>query len=570
MINILRIRNFVLIDELEIDFSSGLNIIIGETGSGKSMLADSLILLFGGRASAEYVRDGKNKAILEVELNYEKIPQITQILIDNSIELNQYYTLIIRREINSKGISRIFLNDSPVNLAILKSIGDLIIDFHGQHDHQSLLNSSKHIEIFDSIFHNEGMIVKYQRLRKELFDLIDEFINLQSRENDLKSKRDIITHQLKEILTFDPKSDEDLLLEKELNVVENAEKIILQCNECYELLFNSEQSAQSTLTKVSKILDNLSKFDIQFKQFSEEIQSAEIIVKETSAFLNEYLDTIDYNAEKIDQIRNRLSGINNLKRKYGAISEIIALKQKITTELDESENFEFLLKEKAQQIVDLKNEIRNVAIKISDYRKSNKGKFEKLITEKLQLMGIQNAVINISTNRVQADSNDLYSIAYEGVPLRLLEYGIEELEFHISTNIGEKPTPLANIASGGEVSRIMLAIKSILAENDVIPILVFDEIDTGISGRIARKVGIVMKELAKYHQIIAITHLPQIAALADRLILVKKYESKIRTWVESKMLNDNEKINEIAKMLSGESVSDAALESAKVLIISKV
>jgi len=570
MIKSLKIQNFVLIDVLDIEFTEGLNIIIGETGSGKSMLADAMLLLFGGRASADFVRNGANKAILETELDYHNNSSVEELLKSNDIEIYDHNTIIIRREINSKGISRTFINDSPVNLSVLKSFGDLLIDFHGQHDHQSLLDQKKHIEIFDSIYNQDILIHNYHILRDELSVLINDYTNLQQRESDLINRKEKISFQLKEIMQVDPKPDEDSILERELEILENAEQIIIQCNECYESLYSADNSVYAILARTKKIIENLSKFDFQFNQYSGEVQSAEIIIKEASVFLNDYVDKLNFDQAKIEDIRLRLYAINNLKRKYGTLSEIIELRDKVQKELDESDNFQYSLREKRAKIDDLKREIAKVVTEISEKRRKNAIVFERLVSEKLQIMGIQNATFKVNFNFAESDADELLSIFYNGKQCKLLESGIDELEFYISTNIGELPTPLSNVASGGEVSRIMLAIKSIMAENDTIPILVFDEIDTGISGRIAQKVGLVMKDLAKFHQIIAITHLPQIAALGEQVLLVRKFEDNIRTWIESTLLTENEKINEIAKMISGELVSDAAIESAKVLINSSV
>lgn len=566
MIKNLRIRNFALIDDLEVTFDSGLNIIIGETGSGKSMIVDSLILLFGDRASSDFVRTGEKKAIIEAEIEISGKDGIATLLESNNIDYVIEDTLILRREISSKGSSRNFVNDTPATLTILKSIGELLIDFHGQHDHQSLLKSENHIQIFDAINKKDNLIAQFAELKVQLSDKIDEYKSLSKKEHDLKSQRENLLFKLDEIKQVDPQADEDSKLETELVVLENAEQIIIQCNESYNLLFDSDTGAQAILSKVNKTLQNLSKYDSAFEQFANEIYSAEIIAKESSSFLMDYIEKLDYNPEKIEHIRIRLYNIKNLCRKYGTLAEVLELRDNIAAELSEYENFDFLTKDLLMQINSLRAELAKIGKQISQRRLSEAQIFARKLEEKLNQMGIANAEFQVVINHREASSGDLLSIDLENKSYKIYDNGFDELEFHISTNKGESPTPLAEVASGGEVSRIMLALKSILAGNDLIPIMVFDEIDTGISGRIAQKVGLVMKELAGYHQILAITHLPQIAAMGDNIILVHKHENDKRTFVDTKLLNYDEKIHEIAKMLSGEELTDAAIESAKILI----
>ncbi|PKL86827.1 MAG: DNA repair protein RecN [Ignavibacteriae bacterium HGW-Ignavibacteriae-1] len=566
MIKHLRIRNFALIDDLEVNFNSGLNVIIGETGSGKSMIVDSLILLFGDRASSDFVRTGENKAIIEAEIEIGGKAGIAALLESNDIDYVIEDTLILRREISVKGSSRNFVNDTPTTLNLLKSIGELLIDFHGQHDHQSLLKSENHIQIFDTINKKDDLIAQFVELKNQLSNKIDEYKTLTKKEHDLKSQRENLLYKLDEIQQVDPQADEDSKLETELVVLENAEQIIIQCNESYNLLFESETGVQSLLSRVNKTMQNLAKFDSAFEQYANEIYSAEIISKESSAFLIDYIEKLDYNPEKIEQIRTRLYNIKTLCRKYGTLAEVLELRDSILAEIAESENFDFLTKDLLKQIHSLRADLAQIGKQISNRRKTDAKTFSAKLEEKLNQMGIANAEFQVVIKHKEASNGDLLSIDLDKKSFKVFDNGYDELEFHISTNKGEKTTPLADVASGGEVSRIMLALKSILAGNDMIPIMVFDEIDTGISGRIAQKVGLVMKELATYHQILAITHLPQIAAMGDNMVLVRKQENDKRTFVETKLLSYEEKIHEIAKMLSGEELTEAAIESAKILI----
>lgn len=566
MIKSLRIHNFALIDELEVNFTSGLNIIIGETGSGKSMLIDSLILLLGDRASSDFVRTGEKKAVIEAEIDVTDNKQLSDLLLENGFEFVIDNTLLLRREISSKGSSRNFINDTPANLNMLKSIGEILIDFHGQHDHQSLLKTEKHIKIFDAINKKEHLIGEFIKLKGELIENVNNYTHLIKQENELKAERDMLEFKLDEILKVDPHPDEDVKLESELVVLENAEQIIIQCNECYNLLFDSQTGAQSILSSVFKTIQSLSKYDNEFEQYAAEINSAQIVTKETSSFLLNYINNLEFNPEKIERIRTRLFEIKNLIRKYGSLTQIIELRDIIKSKLAESENFDVSINDLMNKINELKGKLSILGLQISRQRVNESKTFSSQIENKLMQMGIPNADFKVLIRQKAASEDDLVSVNIDGRNHKIYEDGIDELEFHISTNMGEMPTSLINVASGGEVSRIMLGLKSILAGNDNIPIMVFDEIDTGISGRIAQKVGNVMKELAQYHQILAVTHLPQIAALGDTIISVRKFEDESRTWVEADILDDDGRINEIAKMLSGETITVSAIESAKILI----
>ena len=566
MIESIKIQNFILIDNLELSFSPGLNIITGETGSGKSMLISALILLFGERAGSDYVRFGENKALIEAILksdNYE----IINLLKENEIELFDS-EIIIRREISSKGNTRNFINDTPVSLNILKKLGELFIDFHGQHDHQALLNPENHIRIFDRTANYISLLNEYSETYSLLKEKVSEYHSLKSKEKSLLQKIDYQRFTLDEINKTNPLENEDIILEKELNIAQNAEKIFVLTNEIFEKLYNDDSSAFTLLSSSMKNLNDLSEFDISFKEFQTELEASKISMKEIASAAKSYSDAIEFNPQKIEEIRSRLYQLKLLQKKYGSLNDILELKGKIQLELSVIDNFDYEIENLKIEIKSLQNKCGDFAQKLSVERKNFALVVERNVIDNLENMGIANAGFKVQIkNNIINTKNEIDALGnIDGKFFSLNQYGIDELEFLISTNKGEVLKSLSEVASGGEISRVMLSLKSLVAKSDTIDTMVFDEIDNGISGRIAQKVGLVMDDISKYRQIIAITHLPQIAALGDINVSIEKKEINERAISYARILNDEEKLYEIAKMLSGDEITEAGLQSAVELI----
>ncbi|MBX3042508.1 MAG: DNA repair protein RecN [Candidatus Kapabacteria bacterium] len=565
MINNLYIKDFALIENLTLDLSSGLNIVIGETGSGKSMIIDALIIIFGGRASSDYVRRGASKAIIEVNLTING-SDFGEILKEPEIEFDN--ELIIRREISAKGNTRNFINDTPVNLNLIKSIGDLFIDFHGQHDHQSLLNPANQIDIFDKSAGLEQILNSYRILYLELKSEVAKFNHLVEKEQSLKDKLEIQKFKFDEINKVNPLVNEDNHLYAELKLLENSEIRFSLSSELYDLLYDSELSVLNNLAKANDILNKLGDIDNTFNEFQNEINSSLISIKEISQFSNSYKSSIVFNPEKIEEIRLRLLQLKGLQKKYGSIEKILEMREELENEIILAENFDDEKKKFIKRINELKSYIFIEAKKIEELRTDYSNIFSRSIESGLYNLGINNAKFEVRISRLAGDdiSDKSLVVNDEEKSIQLLSNGINNVEFYLSTNLGEDVKPLKQVASGGEISRIMLTIKNILAEKDNISCLVFDEIDTGVSGRIAGMVASAMSELAKYHQIIAISHLPQIAAKSDKLILVHKFEDDTKTYSEAKILSNSEKITEIAKMMSGNEITAASIENAEQLL----
>jgi DNA repair protein RecN (Recombination protein N) len=569
MIKTLYIKDFALIENCNIDFSNGLNVIIGETGSGKSMLIDALAIAFGDRASIGIVRNGAAKCIIELEIaNNNEL--ISTILKDNEID-NENESLIIRREISVKSGTRNFVNDTPVSLVLIKQIGELFIDFHGQHEHQSLLNSSHHPEIFDKAAGLNDLLSNYTSNFDSLKNSINEYKNLINKEKILKEKNEYTKYKLDEILSVSPIENEDEILESELKILENSEILNNYSRELYDSLYDSDNSAWNLLSRAIISIKQLTEIDNSFSEYKNELESALVSIKEVASFTNKYNSSIDYNPVRIEEIRLRINQLRLLKKKYGSITDILNLKSELESDFQLFSDFDKQKTELESKIKNIKNDIIKISLELESKRIIFSKIFSKNITDSLANLGITNSVfeVKIDRNFTEDKSIDSLSINIDNKYVSLTSNGINMVEFYISTNLGESLKPLRQVASGGEVSRIMLSIKNILADKDNISCLVFDEIDTGVSGRIAQMVGNSMKNLSKYHQIIAISHLPQISAISESCILVEKFENDNKTFSVAKRLSDEEKVFEVARLMSGENLSDANIKSAYELINNK-
>ncbi|MDP3441273.1 MAG: DNA repair protein RecN [Ignavibacteria bacterium] len=563
MLKSLFIKDYALIENIEVEFDKGLNIITGETGAGKSILIDAMGLLLGERASTEIVRKGAEKSIVEGIFDVSGNKKI-KAFIENH-EIDDADKLIVRREISLKGTNRCFLNDSPVTLNIIKEIGDLLVDLHGQHEHQSLLRVESHIEMLDEFWDSEELIQNFKGNITALHKLTSELKTLRKKESELKEKKELYDFQLKEIDSVSPVLDEESKLEDELLILDNAEKLIGTAAEVYEALYDSEESLTDKLGIISNKINDLKKIDKSFEEKSEEVQSALALLNDVSSFLRSYKDSVELDPERLEEVRIRLGALNMLKKKYGgSIASIIEHRKKIAAEFDLAENFNLKISELEKQINELRKSAGLAAKQISARRETAAKKIKREVEEALKSLGIAESNFVVKIENAISTSDDSIFIGSKSYSYN--ERGYDFVEFYVSTNSGEEPKPLVKVASGGEISRIMLALKSILAKSGHLPILIFDEIDTGVSGRIAQKVGQTLKQLSKSHQIITITHLPQIAGYGDIHFAVQKSKVSDRVVSSLQKLNKQERIHEVAKLLSGEKITEAALISARELM----
>ncbi|KAB2852575.1 MAG: DNA repair protein RecN [Ignavibacterium sp.] len=568
MLKSLEIKDYALIDHTEIGFGRGLNIITGETGAGKSILIDAMSLLLGERASVEVIRKGAQKAFVEGFFDVELNKKVRSLLEANEIEFQP--DLIIRREISLKGSNRCFINDTPVALTLIKQLGDLLVDLHGQHEHQSLLRIESHIGFLDEYSGNSKLMEEYQVFYKELNKKTSELKNLISKEESIKEKREIYAFQIKEIDSVSPSVGEDDTILNELNILENSEKLLELTEEVYTKLYDAEPSVIDLLGETKHKLNQLSGIDKSFLESEGECDSALAIVKELADSLRSYKSKIDVDPKEAEYKRERLGAINMLKKKYGgSIENIIEHRNKIGKDYELADNFSDAISKIQSEIKALQKSAGEAAEKISLSRKKSAAKIESEVIKSLNQLGISDSSFKVKISKTEADKDNVDFILFNNKKYSYSDTGFDEVEFYISTNIGEDVKPLTKVASGGEVSRIMLSLKTILAKSDKLPVLIFDEIDTGVSGRIAQKVGAALRDLASFHQIIAITHLPQIAGMANFHYSVEKKQIDDRTVSSIRQLDENERINEVAKLVSGEVLTKESIESAKQLILNR-
>ena len=568
MLKSLEIKDYALIDHINVEFGKGLNIITGETGAGKSILIDAMSLLLGERASTEVVRKGAQKSFVEGIFDVELNKKVKSLLEENEIEFQP--ELIIRREISLKGSNRCFVNDSPVSLNIVKELGDLLVDLHGQHEHQSLLRTETHIEFLDEFANNHKLLEDFKVVYKELNSKQNELRELKSKEESLKEKKEIYGFQIKEIDNINPLPNEDESITNELNILENSEKLLELTDDVYNKLYEGEPSVIDLLGETKHKLNQLANIDKSFLESEGECDSALAIVKELASSLRNYKSRIDVDPKEVEVKRERLGSINLLKKKYGgSIQKIIEHREKIGKEFELADNFSAAINNLEKEILGLRKSAGEAAEKLSASRNKYAVKVETEVKKVLAQLGIPDAIFKVTIKQNETGRDDNHSVTLKNKNYIYTETGIDEVEFYISTNAGEDAKPLTKVASGGEISRIMLSLKTILAKSDKLPLLIFDEIDTGVSGRIAQKVGAALKDLASFHQIISITHLPQIAGMANNHFAVEKKQIDNRAVSSIKKLSDNERINEVAKLISGEELTKASIESAKQLILNK-
>lgn len=567
MLRSLYIRDYALIEELEVDFDSGLNIITGETGAGKSILLGALKLLLGDRASTEALRTGAKKAVIEGIFDNADEGRLPALLAEHEIEPSENGVLVVRREVTQKG-SRAFVNDTPATLDVLREVASNTIDLHGQHEHQSLLRTETHVELLDNFGGLGGLVGTYRKAYREVARLAAERADLVRREKELQKQKELYAFQIEEIdaARLQPGESDDL--EAERRILENAERLYEATAELYGQISEADDALYDRLVLVRNQLQDLARIDSTFDDTLTDVRSAEIALKEATQFLQDYNSRIEFNPERLDEIRERMSELDYLERKYGGTVEaVIAYREEIGKTYDLAKDFEGAIARLDGQIEEAQETLSKAAYRLSQKRHEVAERIEEAIGVELATLGMPHARFVVQFG-FQDDADGWVRLPEGHGERRVTAFpaGADLVEFHLSANVGEDPKPLVKVASGGEVSRIMLALKAVLAKSERLPILVFDEIDTGISGPIARRAGESMHRLAQFHQIIAITHLPQIASLGDIHFEVEKTIEDGRTRTHIRRLDEAERAEAVATLLAGTDVSEAALQSARELI----
>ena len=537
MITNLHIKNIGIIEEIEIELNKGMNVLTGETGAGKSLIIDSLNIICGGRFSKEMIRRGENYSYVELCMYAPEDP--------NSKEGN----IIITREIYSNGRNMCKINGRLTTVAELKKFMSNYIEIHGQNDNQQLLDNRTHIKYLDSFIGKEierekekyqEKYIRYNQIKKELRENYGD-------EKEKQRKIDLLKYQANEISEAKLKDGEEEKLEEKRKIIANYEKIAKNLKEAEEAI---GENTIDIIGNVIKALEKIENIDIKYQQTAEELKNIYYGLQEVSRNIYEYSEDIEYNEQEINETENRLDTIYNLKRKYGNnIKEILKYQKEVEEEIEKIENLEEHNSKLKQEQKEIEKEMNIIAGKISETRKKYAQELSYKINQELIELEMKNAQINV---RVDYNINEYY------------ENGKDEVKIYIKTNIGEKENELTKIASGGEMSRIMLAIKKVLAETDQMPTLIFDEIDTGISGKAGVTVAEKIKHISKTHQVLCVSHLPAIAANADYNYYISKKVENDRTRTEIKLLNEKETICEIARISSGE-INEITLKYASEL-----
>ncbi|HOV11746.1 MAG TPA: DNA repair protein RecN [Bacteroidales bacterium] len=545
----LSIQNYALIDVIEIDFYAGYTVITGETGAGKSIILDALSLILGQRADIQALPDTNRKCIIEgtfkiknYELNY----------FFESYNLDYDDTLILRREINPEGKSRAFINDTPVSLAQMKELGEKLVDLHSQHQTR-LINDEKfqmlaidsYADISGQVKDHAGLFTGYRENKKEQQRLIDI-------EKQAKADADYYNFLFNELESAALKENEQQQLEQELELLSHVEQIKSVVNKAVYAFNNSENSINQQLNFVYSQLSQVAKFDNALEENIRRLQSACIELKDISSEMELIEEKIQYSPERFEIVSQRLNEIYRLQQKHrvNTIGELLTIKNEIDLKLQNISSLESKIRKIELLISQNEKELQTSAQKISAARKRVFKEIEQKVVNILQHLGMPNARVAIAHQLLPAISED----------------GIDEIKFTFSANKGSDLKEISRIASGGELSRLMLAIKSIISRKKLLPTIIFDEIDSGVSGEVASKTGAIMKELSKDMQVISITHLPQIAGKSDFHYLVYKKEEKNTTFTRLKMLQPDERVEVLAEMLSGSNVSEAARKTARQLL----
>ena len=549
MLNNLFIKNYAIIKEINIPFGPALNVITGETGAGKSIIMGALQLILGQRADSKVLFDAKHKCIVEASINIAEY-NLKSFFSEEDLDYND--ELIIRREISATGRSRAFINDSPVNLDVLKELASGLIDLNKQFDNLDTGKQEFQIKVLNAVSNITKELTKYQDTFSNYKAQQKELNNLKSYSEKQGIERDYIKHQVDELNLADYQLGEEESLSQQMALLSNAENIKSALSKASFMLLDQEPSLLDHLREIRNEILSLEKYHDDFLGYSEKLGASLIDLEELAAELNNKNSGIELNESQLAEVTERHDNLHRLLRKHQVndLNALLELHEKLSTELSKVENIGENLEKLQNQINNSKKALVEIGAKISAKRKKNATPFKKEITKMLQLLGMEHANFQV----------DLQNGAEPNVN------GTDEIAFLFSPNKGSNPKPIKNIASGGEMARLSLCIKSLVAENLKLPILIFDEIDTGISGDVAMKMGKIIKKLSEKHQVLIITHAPQIAINASQHFFVYKTVKEDRTLTQIKELDRDEKIREIATMLGGSPPSAAAIANAEALL----
>lgn len=555
MILRVRIKDFAIIDELEIEFSDGLNIITGETGAGKSIIVNALSLLSGGRGSADYIRTGREEAEIEGIFDISRREDLVERLKEKGFFDDEL--LIVRRVISKGGKGRLYINAHLAPISLLSSLMEGFVDIYSQGENLLLLKSAAHIDMLDEFggllpLRNE-FALRYRRF-KELGETISE---LRSKLREREARKEILYHQLREIRDASLKEGEEEELKRIRSIILNRQRLLQGIGGAYEFLYEKEGSSLDMIDKAISSLKGIEKIEQKLTPIISSLEDVKIVIRDLAEALSRLMGELDQDIS-VDMVEERLERIQRLKKKYGdSYQAIMDYASRIERELKEVEGMEEIIEEKERELEILRKEVLDLAERLSKGRREASAELEEAVKKELSSLGLKGSrfIVNL-VDRTQ-DPVDFNGMTFKGR---------EGAEFFFSANPGEDSKPLSDVASGGELSRLMLAMKKVLFKGEERGILVFDEIDTGIGGAMAEVVGRELREISRHHQVLCITHLPQIACFGDNHLCITKEASEKGAAVSIKKLSYNERIMEIARMLSGLEVTARTVAHAKEMM----
>lgn len=542
----LNIKQFGIIESATIELKNGLTVLSGETGAGKSMILAAISQLSGQRTSTSYIRYGEEKASVEGVFDFPKNKEVINIFKDLDLDLEDE-VIIIRRDIYSSGKSVCRINGTIVNLSTLKKVAVYLLDMHEQHDNQILLVEKNHLNLIDSFNKEEIKKVRteYKEKYKEYKVVTEKIENLKQQESDILQKVDFLKFQYQELTQMKLKKDEDISLEKDIDYLENFEKVNTLAYSITDGI-DGEYGILSKLAEIKSNLGELSRYNSNFEEKYEEITNLYYILDDLKYEVSSYTDDIEYDEEKLDRLIFRMDKIKNLEKKYSrSLNDLIIFREEIKEELEELENYE---ENYDKYIIEQKNilaELKSLGDKLTTIRKKTAQKLESLIQEELKFLYMDKSTIKVDFKDKEYASD-----------------GKDDVRILISANLGEPLKSLSKVASGGELSRVMLALKIIFSRSIEATSIIFDEIDTGVSGRVSQRMAEKMYQLGVGSQVLCISHLPQTTALADTNLLINKEVIDKRTLTSIKELDRQQKIEEVARMISGDKMTRLSEEHA--------
>ena len=555
MLNTLTVWNFALLEHIQIEFDKGLNILTGETGAGKSILIDALGAMLGSRLSTELIRHGRDWLRVEAVFSLEDQPGVVAFLEENAIDTAEN-ELIITRQITSSGRGSILINGCHTTLAVLKNLGGLLVDVHGQNENLSLLKLENQFQLVAGSSEKLGReLAEYRDLYKALKEAEARLSEKENASRDYEQRLDMLRWQIQEIEAAQLQENEDEELQRQINKLSNAEKISRYASEACGLLYGGGSNGIGVVSGLEEAVDSLkalSRFDDALEDAIRVLGEAAIQVKEAGYEVRDYAESMEFDPRLLDRLQSRMDVIDKLRRKYGAtIGDILAYYDKCQQELADIENYDEDIARLQEAVNGAREAARKAAGRVTELRRAAAGDLSDAIEGHLTALGMPDArfVIDVQPSESLGAS------------------GGDRLEILFSANPGQEPKPIQKVASGGELSRIALAIKTVTASRDTSPAsMVFDEIDTGIGGKTAQMVAERIAMAAAGKQVLCITHLPQIACMADNHLYISKHVADNQTSTEVRSLSEGERINEIARMASGANVSSASLDNAREMI----